>query len=44
MPLPNTAENDKSDVFAKALTEFKKISGAAEPNAISVTAVHHIIN
>ena len=39
IPLPSTADKDKSEVFATALTEFKNSSGAADPNATKVTAV-----
>lgn len=38
MPDPRIAARDRSDVCATALTEFRKSSGAAEPNATSVTA------
>lgn len=39
IPLPNTADRDKSDVLATALTEFRNSSGAAEPKATNVTAI-----
>eukprot|EP00600_Ochromonadales_sp_CCMP1393_P000793 CAMPEP_0174984540 /NCGR_PEP_ID=MMETSP0004_2-20121128/17783_1 /TAXON_ID=420556 /ORGANISM="Ochromonas sp., Strain CCMP1393" /LENGTH=57 /DNA_ID=CAMNT_0016236969 /DNA_START=158 /DNA_END=331 /DNA_ORIENTATION=- len=38
IPDPSIAARDKSDVLATALTEFKNNSGAADPNATSVTA------
>lgn len=36
---PNTADKDKSDVLVIALIVFKNNSGAADPNATSVTAI-----
>ena len=38
IPEPKIADKERSEVWATALTEFRKSSGAAEPNATKVTA------
>ena len=39
IPEPRMAARERSEVLATALTELRKSSGAAEPNATNVTAV-----
>ncbi len=42
IPEPKIADKDKSEVCRTALIEFRNNSGAADPKATKVTAVHNI--